>query len=434
MSEHAPVAAKSADDPAFKLPESLSKLSIPLSIGGVIALLLGWGLGNYHGGRFAMSVYLTSFIYCLTISIGCLFFVVIQHLCRAGWSVVVRRIAELIMMMVFPLAILFLPILITLWYGNGTLYHWDNVPVVSADGVVESVGFAGENHISDKVWTMKSMFLNERWFFIRALIYFSVWCSLAYYYFRGSTRQDETGDKAITDQMQFWSGPALMLLALSTSFAAFDWVMSLAPMWFSTMFGVYLFAGSMLAAHCVLAVAAFVFQKCGAMRDEVTVEHYHDLGKYIFGFLLFWIYISFSQYMLIWYGNIPEETEWIYRRQLGSFGVIGLILIFFHWMLPFLGTMSRYVRRRPPLVVGWAAYVLVLHYFDVYWMIMPESHAGVPGAFADPGGLVGVLASVICVLGMVGILAGLVLRVAQETRIAASSDPRFRESVVFENI
>ena len=142
--------------------------------------------------------------------------------------------------------------------------------------------------------------------------------------------------------------------------------MSLAPMWFSTMFGVYLFAGSMLSAHCVIAVGRYMLQKNGAMRDEVTVEHYHDLGKHMFGFVLFWTYIAFSQYMLIWYGNIPEETEWIYRRQIGSWGTVGLVLIFFHWMLPFAGMMSRHVRRRPPLVFGWAVYVLFLHFFDVY--------------------------------------------------------------------
>ncbi len=421
MSEHSTEAANPSDS-AFKLPASLSKLALPLCACGLILLLLGWGLGNYHGGRYAMSVYLTSFIYCLTITLGCLYFVVIQHLCRAGWSVVVRRIAELIMVMIVPLAILFLPIMVTLWFGEGTLYHWD------------SSEYQAANHIDAEVWETKSRFLNAGWFFFRAVIYFSIWAGLASFYFRGSVRQDETGDKSITDQMQYWSGPAAMLLALSISFAAFDWVMSLAPMWFSTMFGVYLFAGSMLSAHCMITVVAFILQKNGAMRDEVTVEHYHDLAKYIFGFLLFWIYIAFSQYMLIWYGNIPEETEWIYRRQLGSFGVLGLILIFFHWMLPFLGTMSLYVRRRPTLVFGWAVYVLVLHYIDVFWLIMPETHSGTPGAVANAGGVIGVIASVLCVLGMLGLLAGVVLRVADQTKIAPAGDPRFRESLAFENI
>ena len=115
-----------------------------------------------------------------------------------------------------------------------------------------------------------------------------------------------------------------MLFCGATTMASFDWVMSLSPMWFSTMFGVYIFAGSVLAAHCTIAVVSFVLQKQGAMRDEVTIEHYHDLGKFIFGFVFFWTYIAFSQYMLIWYGNIPEETEWFYHRQVGAWGMFGL--------------------------------------------------------------------------------------------------------------
>ncbi len=115
-----------------------------------------------------------------------------------------------------------------------------------------------------------------------------------------------------------------MLFCGATSFAAFDWVMSLAPMWFSTMFGVYLFAGSVLAAHCVIAVGSYVLQEQGAMRDEVTIEHYHDLGKLMFGFVFFWTYISFSQYLLIWYGNIPEETVWFYRSPTWLVGTVGI--------------------------------------------------------------------------------------------------------------
>ena len=138
--------------------------------------------------------------------------------------------------------------------------------------------------------------------------------------------------------------------------------------------------------------------------------------------------------MLIWYGNIPEETEWIYTRQIHVWGWIGLVLIFLHWIVPFMGTMSVKVRRKPGLVCFWAVYVLVLHYFDVYWMIMPEAHAGVPGAEADAGGFLGVIASALCVLGMVGLMLGLVLRLAGQTRVAAVRDPRFRESMAFEQI
>jgi hypothetical protein len=418
MSQHSAPAIKPTDDPAFKLPASLAALRLPLCAGGLVALLLGWGFATQSiDANFGMSVYLTAVVYCMTLVLGCLFFVLIQHLVRAGWSTVVRRIAELVMIMVIPMGILFLPVLGSLWMGQGTLYGWDSPDAYQA-----------EHHVPEQVWLEKLRWLNQEWFTIRTIGYFAVWSALAIFFFKNSVRQDETGEKAITDRMQYWSGPAVMLFSLTTSFAAFDWVMSLAPMWFSTMFGVYMFAGSILAAHCLIAVASFVLQKKGAMRDEVTVEHYHDLGKLIFGFVFFWTYISFSQYLLIWYANIPEETHWFYVRQVGTWGGVGLALIFLHWMLPFAGTMSRHVRRRPALVCGWGVYLLIMHYVDVYFMIMPETKVG------TAGGAIGVFSSILCVAGMVSLLTGLVVGLAQQNKVVAVGDPRLAESIAFENI
>ncbi len=419
MSEHNAPAPKSSDDPAFMLPASLAALRLPLCVGGFLLMLLGWYLANgigEHGQNFGLSVYLTAAVYCMTIVLGCLFFVLIQHLVRAGWSIVVRRIAELAMVMVIPMGILFIPVLASLWMGEGTLYRWDNPE------------YGPEHGLPPEIWGEKLRWLNEGWFTVRTIGYFAVWTLLALFFFKNSVRQDQTGDKAITDKMQYWSGPAVMLFSLTTTFAAFDWVMSLAPMWFSTMFGVYLFAGSILGAHCLLAVSSYVLQKQGAMRDEVTVEHYHDLGKLIFGFVFFWTYISFSQFLLIWYGNIPEETVWFYVRQNGNWGIVALVLIFFHWMLPFAGTMSRHVRRKPGLVCAWGAYLLIMHYVDVYFMIMPSVEEG------NAGGVMGVAASIMCVVGMAGLLSGLCLGIAQQNKVVAVRDPRLGESIAFENI
>ncbi len=422
MSHSRPV-VKPADDPAFTLPASLSALSFPMLVGGLLALVVGWAVGTYgENAKIGMSAYLTAFMYCLTLSIGCLFFVLIQHLVRAGWSTVVRRIAELYMVMIVPLAILFVPILISLLFGEGVVYRWDNP------------SYAEVNHLPMASWGEKSRWLNQYWFTFRAIIYFAIWSGLAIYYFRGSTEQDQTGERSVTDRLQYWSGPATMAFCGTTSFAAFDWIMSLSPFWYSTMFGVYMFAGCVLSAHCLLCVSAFVLQKKGAMRDEVTIEHYHDLGKLIFGFLLFWIYIAFSQYLLIWYGNIPEETEWFFHRQEGGWVYVSIGLVFFHWLLPFLGTMSRHVRRRPWAMCFWASYVLVMHYVDLFWMIMPEAHKAVPSAAPAHIGVVGIVASVLCVAGMLSLMVGLVLQVAGQTKIVAVRDPRLRESMAFENL
>jgi len=417
MSHHQAVAPKPADDSAFTMPALLSGLSIPLCVVGLIALVGGAFLGTSAlGGQFGMSVYLTAYMYALTISLGALFFVLIQHLTRAGWSVVVRRVAELMMVMLIPLTVLFIPIAWSVW--NGELYAWSDP------------GYQAEHGVPDEIWSEKVRWLNPEWFTFRSCLYLGIWCVTAYWYFAKSQRQDETGEVTLTESMQARSGPAIILFSFCTAFAAFDWVMSLAPMWFSTMFGVYVFTGGILSAHCAIALLSFALQKQGAMRDEVTIEHYHDLGKLIFGFICFWAYIAFSQYMLIWYANIPEETHWFYVRYPGfseSFGPMAIALMVFHWGVPFLGIMSRHVRRRPWAVALWSAYVLVWHYVDLYWTIMPEANLGT-------GGAVGILASILCVIGMVALMLGLIIKVGSFYRLIPVRDPRLGESLAFENL
>ncbi len=419
MSDHA-IQTKPADDPAFQLPSTLSRLTFPLILGGLVALVGGIAIGYFGvNATFGLSVYLTALMYAITISIGCLFFVLIQHLSRAGWSVVVRRVAELMMIMIVPLAILFIPILASL-AGEGTLYKWDD-PSYSTD-----LG------VSADIWLEKTRWLQPGWFVFRSILYFAIWVGLSVWYFRGSRTQDETGEKTLTEKMQARSGPAVILFAFCTSFAAFDWLMSLAPLWFSTMFGVYMFTGGILSAHCAIALLTYVLQKRGAMRDEVTVEHYHDLGKLIFGFICFWGYIAFSQYMLIWYANIPEETHWFYERSQGPFLTLSAILIVFHFAVPFFAIMSRHVRRRPFWVAMVAAYVLVLHFLDLYWVVMPEAdhaHAGL-----GVGGAAGVTASLLSVVGMVLLMLGMMLFVASQTKLMPVRDPRLEESLAFHNI
>ncbi|MEO1614849.1 MAG: hypothetical protein AAFV88_03310 [Planctomycetota bacterium] len=424
MAEHAATTLKPADDPAFSLPSFLSGLQLPLLGGGLVALVVGVALAftaqDETMPRFGFSAYLTAFLYVTTIVLGCLFFVLIQHLVRAGWSVVVRRVAECFMILVVPLAVFFLPILFSLFF-EGRLFVWTDPD------------FAAEHGISEEIWGNKLKFLNPLFFTARSIFYFAVWIGLAVFYWRTSTTQDETGERAASERMQYWAGPAVMLFALTLSFAAFDWGMSLSPMWFSTMFGVYIFAGGILAAHCLITLFTYVCQKNGAIKDEVTEEHYHDLGKYMFGFVVFWTYIAFSQYMLIWYGNIPEETEWFYVRQHTGFGAMSLLLIFIHWLIPFAGTMSRYFRRRPGWMAFWAAYILVVHFIDIYWVVMPEARRLEHKVYPDFGGVLGVAGSLLCVAGLSALAVGLALRVASGTRLIPVRDPRLRESIEFEN-
>ncbi len=423
MSEHTHK-LKPADDPSFQLPASLAALAVPLGIGGAALLLVGILLGLFvlsdgdvGGKRFTMSAYLTGFMYCFTISLGCLFFVLIQHLCRAGWSVVVRRVAEMMMIAIPALGLLFIPVLVTAWSDSGTLYPWSNP------------GYADAHGVPAGVWAEKLRYLSSDWFTVRSVVYLVLLSAIAIYYFQLSRRQDETGEITLTERMQARSGPAVIAFSLITSFAAFDWLMSLAPMWFSTMFGVYIFAGSVLTAHAAIAVGVYLLQSRGAIRDEVTVEHYHDLGKLLFGFVTFWTYIAFSQFVLIWYGNIPEETHWYYTRLLGSWGPVSYLLIFFHWLFPFLGLLSRHIRRKPALVFAWSVYLLLVHFVDLAWIVMPE-------ASTNFGGAVGVATALLVTLGMVGLYVGGILWFmrAKQVRVLPVRDPRLPESLAFENI
>lgn len=411
---------KSPDDPSIQLPASLAGLRMPMLVVGVVLLIAGVLVGAFAsaGWRLAMTAYLTAFMYCATLSLGGLFFVIIQHLTRAGWSATVRRVSELLAGAMPVVAILFIPILVAAW-TNGTLYDWSDP------------GFEEEHHIPASIWAAKSGYLNAPFFTVRALIYFAVWIGLSRYYVGSSKRQDETGEIRLTERMQFWSGPSVILFSFSLTFAAFDWVMSLAPMWFSTMFGVYIFTGSVLSAIAATTVLIFLFQKQGAIRDEVNVEHYHDLAKLTFGFVVFWAYIAFSQYMLIWYGNIPEETEWFFHRETHGWATVGIILVVCHWLLPFLGLMSMYVRRRPALICFWAVFLLIMHYIDLYWAIMPEGATNEP--LGPMGGGIGLVSALLCMAGMGGLYLGTIFISAGSTPLIPVRDPRLPSALAFEN-
>lgn len=412
------------DAKALTLPESVSGKYTLFAIGGLVLVVLAAILSLLPsvGLTWFFHAYLTSLMFCISISLGALFFVIIHHLSRAGWSTSVRRMAELLTMAFPALAVLFVPILATLWFDDGVLYGWDG-------------GAAAVEMAEAGVLEAKEMYLSSRFFSFRAVLYFAIWCGVAAYFYRTSRAQDESGDPQLTARMQKWSGPATFLFALTTSFAAFDWMMSLAPMWFSTIFGVYLFASSMLAFFSAMCVFLWFVERRHLLRRVVSVEHWHDFGKYMFGFIVFWAYIAFSQYMLIWYGNIPEETVWFIDRQVNGWEWVSILLVLGHWLLPFLGLMSRYVRRRPSLMLGWAVYLLVMHFIDLYWIIMPQASHGVADGYGVFGGVLGVVVTLLCLAGTVGLYVGAVLRTAGDsTPLVPVRDPRLSESIAFHNV
>jgi hypothetical protein len=413
---------------------------------GAILIAAAWLTGGKH---FYFS-YLVGYMGVLGICLGALFFTMIQHITRAGWSVSVRRVTENIAGTLPLMALLFVPILV----GFHDLYHhWLNQDAYVVGG-----------NSYDAVLDGKKGYLNQTFFFVRVAIYFTVWIGLAWFFRSNSLKQDETGDPRISLKLSRVAAPGLLLFAMSTTFAAFDWIMSLDPHWFSTIFGVAYFAGGFMAFFAFTILLTRWLGRKGYLKEAITQEHYHDLGKFLFTFMVFWTYTNFSQYMLIWYANLPEETRWFADRAEGGWGAIGTILVFGRFFIPFAFLLSRHVKRSPiGLSIG-AIFLLVIHCFDMQFLILPtaahghaDGHTATHGG-AAPSSVPEATAATIesglarfphdistylhnvhwqdfgCFLGLLAIIAGLTVMNIRKTNLLPVRDPRLAESLHFTNI
>ncbi|MCC6124862.1 MAG: quinol:cytochrome C oxidoreductase [Pirellulales bacterium] len=378
-----------------------------------IGFALGWNRADNL--QYFLHSYLWNYCFVLGIALGALFFVLLQHATRAGWSVTVRRLAEFLTAPFGLLAVLFLPILIPVILGHYNtdfvrynIYEWANPAAV---------------HESE-VLAHKAAYLNPTFFAVRAVFYFGVWWYLGRFYLAKSVEQDRTGDACVTLRLERCSYVSILFYAATVTFASIDWLMSLMPDWFSTIFGLYYFSGCMVAIMAVLILASIALQAAGRLTDAVTVEHYHDLGKFLFTFVVFWGYIAFSQYLLIWYANIPEETQWYLLRQNGAWKWISLALLFGQLLIPFAALLSRHVKRQKYLLGFSAAWVLAMHWLDLYWVVMPSMKTERPPF--NP-------IDVCLLVGLVGLYAAGVLRAAAGRSLIPRSDPRLEEALAFEN-
>ena len=222
----------------------------------------------------------------------------------------------------------------------------------------------------------------------------------------------------------------MILYGLTLTFAAFDLLMSLDPHWFSTIFGVYIFAGCVISIHATIILIAVGLQSKGMLKESITTEHYHDLGKFLFAFVFFWGYIAFSQFMLQWYGNIPEETEWYLRRgATTSIGTINgwtwiiLIILFCHVLIPFGGLISRYPKRNPKMLAFWAAWMLCFHWLDLHWLVLPQYNGSFQLGFID----------LAMVLAIGGVFSAVIIRKAGHDALRAIRDPRLIDSLQYAN-
>ena len=396
----------SVDPGRVRIPAGHVLARVPMiafGLGGV-GLLASLLLSRGDARAFAFS-WLVAFLFVLSIALGSLYFVLVHTAMQGGWGIVVRRLAENAMATIPLFAVLLVPVI---------LYREELFPWIR--GIAE-----GKDHLLQ--W--KEPYLNTPFFLTRALIYLVVWSGIALYFVRQSRRQDDTGDPGISRKLRQFSGPAIIALGITHSFAAFDWIMSLDPHWYSTIFGVYSFAGALLAGFSFLVLILVLLRRFGLLNDLVGPEHYHDLGKLLFAFIVFWAYIGFSQYFLIWYGNIPEETIFFRHRLEGSWRAASFLLAAGHFVIPFFFFMPRSIKRRPPVLAAGAAWVLLMHYLDVTWLVMPS---------LSPHGVHVGLGDLAALLAIGGLFLGLFARLTAGAPLVPIKDPRLAESLGFENI
>ncbi len=405
------VVTLSENDWLRKMPS----LSASVGFAGVTATFILAKVGTFPS-VVNYSSYLVAFLFFVSIALGGIFFVLVHFATRAGWSVVVRRLAEFL---AGTIPVLFLAALPFILFHADALHkvyhHW----------------WAPE-HV-DPVLAGKQGYLNPTFFIIRALIYFAIWAWVGLWYLRKSLQQDralsEMSSHFFTKQMQFWSPLGLIAFGLTISLAAFDWIMSIDPHWYSTIFGVYFFSGSAVAVYATVALMVIYLRRKGLLQGVVTTEHDHDLGKLLFGFVVFWTYIAFSQYMLIWYANIPEETKWYQYRVNGQWADLSVALAVGHFVIPFFFLMSRHPKRKPWALAFGALWMLIFHLIDIYWLVVPTVYHGSHLKF-EWSHLIPLGTSFI---GVGGLFVASVTWWMKNNYLVPIKDPRLSESLNFEN-
>ena len=336
-------------------PHGLERYQRPALLVGAAALAVCVVGAFFAPAQFFRS-YLFAFLFWTGIALGCLAVAMLHHVTGGAWGLPIRRPLESGSRTLPLMLILFLPIVL----GARKIYEWADPAAVAHDPILRH----------------KAPYLNVPFFTVRSLLYFAAWLAFAYFLNRWSLEQDATGGRPISRRLQLLSSAGLVGYGLTVTFASVDWAMSLEPHWFSTMYGVLFIAGQGLAAFAFIVVVLILISRTPPLADYVRQSHYHDLGKLMLAFVMFWAYVSFSQYLIIWAGNLPEEIPWYLRRLQGGWGWVGAALVLVHFLLPFLLLLPASANRNPRILGGVAALVLFMRLVDVFWLTQPAFAGG----------------------------------------------------------
>jgi hypothetical protein len=346
----------------FQPPESVSGLQRMGMIAAVVGLVLVLvGIATAGMERFYQA-YLVAYTFWLGVALGSLALLMVQHLSGGAWGVVIRRPLEAAVSTLPVMALLFLPII----PGMGHLYHWSHAEA-----------------LSDPVIAAKAAYLNTPFFLARAAFYFLIWNGLGHLLLKWSKEQDATGDAVFASKLSYLSGGGLVLYALTITFAITDWLMSVNPHWFSTMWGPLFMVGQGLAALAVTINVLVLLSGTEPMNRVLNASHFHDLGKLLFAFLMLWAYLTFSQFLIIYSANLQEEVPHYLARARNGYQYVTIALILLHFVVPYVILLSRDVKRDTTRLRIVAAWLIVMRIVDHYWQVAPEFHETLSVSVSD---------------------------------------------------
>ena len=330
-----------------ELPPVLSTIGRILTVVGLILVILAYFTDQTRSAfnNIILLMFLTS------IGLGSLFLVAIEYIAGAVWSTPFRRIAEILGSILLILPIVAIPV----YFNLHDLYHWTHLDAVT----------------TDKILKHKSPYLNETFFTIRIIGYFVIWILFYFLISKNSQKQDKTKDQGLTKKNVRLSAIFIPFFAITITFAAIDWMMSLEPHWFSTIFGVYYFSGTFLSALAIITFLVVFLNEKGVFGNDVVTDHYYSFGALLYGFVNFWAYIAFSQFMLIWYANLPEETFWFLNRWEGTWLIFSVLFILIHFIVPFFALVSQPAKTNGARLKFMSIWLLIAHFMDLYFLVMP---------------------------------------------------------------
>ncbi len=369
---------------------------------GLVAVIAGFFVDPTR----ALADFLVLYAFILTAGVGSLFLVALEYTVHARWSVPFRRISEHLSALI-PVSLIFV---IPLLAGMGTLYEWTHADAVASDYLLQK----------------KVAYLNMPFFLGRLAFYYVVWVGAWLFFTRGSAAQDVTGDPAFTFRARKAAPAVLILFAVTTTFAAIDFIMSLTPHWYSTSMGVYFFSGAIVIGFALTTFVASSLKVRGMLPEELGKDHFYNLGAMLFAMNVFWAYIAFTQYMLIWYGNLPDELSWYNLRGSAGWVAVGVVLIAGHFLIPFGALLSRAAKRDYGRLRWVSAWLILMHWFDLMYMTIPS----VPTQSGYPMRMLCLLDYGYLVFG-VGVMGLIWWWRVTKTALLPEGDPRFEAGMEF---